>query len=206
MTQRSAWKMVCAIFLFCAATAIAAPAQTFTTLLDFDNLDGNGPEGSLIQGVDGSFYGTTQLGGSTNAGCPEIGCGTAFRITADGVLKSVHLDSSEGVYPVAGLVLGTDGNFYGTANYGGGNTNGCFGASCGTIFEVTPTGGISLLYSFCGLAGCADGGYPSAPLIQASDGNFYGTTNEFGINGGGTIFKISRGGTLTTLYSFCALS
>jgi uncharacterized repeat protein (TIGR03803 family) len=192
--------------VLCAATAIVAPAQTFTTLLEFDNSDGNGPEGSLIEGVDGSFYGTTQLGGSTNTGCPEIGCGTAFRITADGVLKSAHLDSSEGVYPIAGLVLGTDGNFYGTADYGGANTNGCFGGSCGTVFEVTPTGGISLLYSFCGLAGCTDGGYPSAPLIQATDGSFYGTTEEFGINGGGTVFKITHGGALTTLYSFCALS
>ena len=104
---------------------------------------------------------------------------------------------------MGGLVLGADGNFYGaTEGYGGnGNTR----INGGTVFKVTPTGTLTTLYTFCTQTGCPDGGYPYAPLIQGTDGNFYGTTQSGGANGDGTAFKITPSGTLTTLYSFCSV-
>lgn len=94
--------------------------------------------------------------------------------------------------PLAALVQGPDGNFYGTAL--GGN---------GSIFQITPAGAYTTIYTFCSLANCADGMNPYAPLVLAPDGNFYGTTSGVGINPS-TVFRITPDGVLTTLYSFCA--
>ena len=94
------------------------------------------------------------------------------------------------------LVQGTDGNFYGTSRDGGTNHT-------GSVYKVTPDGTVSVFYSFCSLAQCADGFLPYAPLLLAADGNFYGTTGSGGTTNHGTIFKLTSSGTLTTLYSFC---
>jgi len=111
---------------------------------------------------------------------------------------------------VAPLVQATDGNFYGTAAEGGADTTGCAGFGCGTVFQITPGGTLTTLLSFY----LTDGAYPAyGGLVQATDGNFYGTGIEGGDDttgcfgyGCGTIFQITSGGTLTTLYSFCLLS
>ena len=77
----------------------------------------------------------------------------------------------------------------------------------GTVFKITPTGTLTTLYSFCSQTNCTDGASPAAGLVQATDGDFCGTTVGDGANGaGGTIFKITPSGTLTTLYSFCSQS
>ena len=76
----------------------------------------------------------------------------------------------------------------------------------GTVFKITTAGQLATLYSFCQLAACADGKTPLGTLIQATDGNFYGTTFLGGANGFGTIFELKPTGTLTTLHSFCATS
>ena len=81
----------------------------------------------------------------------------------------------DGYGPVAGLVQAADGNFYGTTRRGGANDF-CPGVSCGTVFKITPSGTLTTLYSFCSESGCADGDVPFAGLVQAADGNFYGTT------------------------------
>lgn len=77
------------------------------------------------------------------------------------------------------------------------------GGGCGTIFKITPAGTLSTLHGFCSQNGCADGGCTDGggpwALVQGTDGNFYGTTTGYG----GTIFKITPGGTLTTLFTFC---
>jgi uncharacterized repeat protein (TIGR03803 family) len=98
------------------------------------------------------------------------------------------------------MVQATNGNYYGAAADGGKN-------GFGNIFEVTSAGKLNSIsvYSFCSLAGCADGFNPWTAPILASDGNLYGTT----VNGGnssdaGTIYKLTVGGKLTTVYSFCA--
>ena len=83
-------------------------------------------------------------------------------------------------------MLGTDGNFYGTTEYGGANGD-------GTVFTITAGGALTTLYSFCAQANCADGYNPRADLVQGTDGNFYGDTSLGGANGGGTVFRLSMG-------------
>ena len=102
----------------------------------------------------------------------------------------------DGDEPHASLVQGTDGNFYGTTNYGGPNAMG------GTIFNISPGGALTTLYAFCGQYMCSDGDHSFGGVIQASDGNFYGTTQGGGINDNGTVFQLTPEGTFTTLYSF----
>jgi|HubBroStandDraft_6_1064221.scaffolds.fasta_scaffold68231_2 uncharacterized repeat protein (TIGR03803 family) len=210
MTKLSVWKAACVVFVFCAATPIASRAQTFTLLASFEGSDGSHPyEVSLAQGRDGNFYGTTVLGGNNN--CTN-GCGTVFRVTPAGALKTIYgfcsqTNCTDGANPYAGLVLGDDGNLYGTTYAGGANPNDCVGESfgCGTIFKITPEGALTTLYSFCvAYPSCTDGDLPYAGLTQGSDGSFYGTTGFGGANGAGTIFKVTSLGKLTTLYSFCA--
>ncbi len=154
--------------------------------------DGRNPYGGLVQGTDGNLYGTTSRGGANNAG-------TVFRIpTKLKPFTRLHsFDTTDGAYPYAALIQASDGNFYGTTKLGGAN-------GAGTVFRITPAGTLTSLYSFCAQAGCIDGKTPVAGLTQATDGNFYGTTELGGANGAGTIFQLTSGGTLTTLYSFCA--
>jgi uncharacterized repeat protein (TIGR03803 family) len=209
----------CGVFLLWATTAVALPAQTttfappaprFTPLLAFDVTDGAFPNG-LVQATDGNLYGTTAEGGDHFCNARRnYGCGTVFKITTNGKLTTLynfcpHLDCADGKYASA-LIQGTDGNFYGTTSEGGAHF--CKmrkrNYGCGTIFRITPTGKLKTLYSFCPQGGkvCTDGAAPYAALIQASDGNFYGTTGKGGANNDGTIFKITPSGTLTTLHGF----
>src|SRR5580704_14541679 len=166
MTKLSAWKMAGAVLLLWAATAIASQAQVFNVLVNFDGANGAQPYSALVQGVDGNFYGTTSLGGPADP-CEKFGCGTLFQMTPGGSLATLHLTDADGSYPVAGLTVATDGNFYGTASSSGTNT-------WGTVFEVTKTGNLTTLYNFCAQINCADGGRPYGALIQATDGDFYG--------------------------------
>src|SRR5206468_11192679 len=113
-----------------------------------------------------------------------------------GTLTTLHSfgsQSGDAVHPVAGLVQAIDGNLYGTT-FGGGANDG------GTVFKINPSGGLTTLYSFGSQSG--DGVHPVAGLVQAADGNLYGTTFGGGANDGGTVFKINPSGGLTTLYSF----
>lgn len=171
------------------------PGGKLTVLHNFTNTgDGAYPYAPPIQGVDGNFYGTT-----TQA---NVGYGTVYKITSSGDLTTLHsFDFAQGEYPFAPLVQGTDGNFYGTAQLGGTSTK-CVGG-CGTVFRITPSGGISVLYNFDE----KHGETPIGPLVQASDGNFYGTTTGGGTYGPhccGVIFRITPTGTLTVLHDFPA--
>jgi uncharacterized repeat protein (TIGR03803 family) len=185
---------ICAIAALTVAAAEVLPAQTFTVLKRFNIANGAVPAGPVVQGLDGNFYGTTSSGGANSGG-------TVFRITPAGKLATLysfcHLANCiDGHDPFAALILGTDGAFYGTTQVGG--------SSVGTVFRITRAGVLTTLYSFCAQFNCADGGQPQAPLVQGSDGNFYGTT-VFGGEAGnaGTIFKMTPKGTLTTIHSFC---
>ena len=196
MTKLSAWKTTCAIFLLGAATAISSPAQTFNTLAHFNGNDGANPDMALTQGVDGRFYGTTLYGGHI---CPgNEGCGTVFKITAKGTLTQLHrFVGTDGSFPMAGLVQATDGNFYGTTLHGGPTGD-------GTLFRITPAGALTTLHNFCPQDPvCTDGSVPATGLVQATNGNLYGTTTYGnGNNATGTVFKITLGGVLTTLHTF----
>jgi uncharacterized repeat protein (TIGR03803 family) len=113
------------------------------------------------------------------------------------------LESPDGQSPNGELLQANDGNFYGTTSEGGANQVGnCEEFGCGTVFKITPSGTLTTLYSFCSQTNCADGSYPTAPPVQGTDGNFYGTTYAGGASGNGTIYKITPSGALTTLYSF----
>lgn len=212
MTRLNNWKSFWAIFFFCTVATIASSAQTFTTLVSFNDTNGSYPAGALVQGLDGSLYGTTDLGGTGGNSCGYYGiseCGTVFEITRGGTLRALfNFDRSEGGNPNAGLVLATDGSFYGTAS---GVSEKCVSPDvCGTVFKVTSAGKVSVVYSFCSQVDCADGIWPVAAVIQGSDGDLYGTTQQGGnycryYSGScGTVFKVTRGGTLTTLYTFCS--
>ncbi|HTA24394.1 MAG TPA: choice-of-anchor tandem repeat GloVer-containing protein [Terriglobales bacterium] len=187
----------------CGTIFKMSPVGKLTTIFTFCPLgsDGLWPQGGLIQGRDGNFYGTTMRGG--DGGACGNGCGTVFKITPDGTLTTLHtfdIYDGWGAAPMGGLIQATDGNFYGTTSGDAGNS--CT-SECATVFRITADGGYALLYIFCLQSGCPDGTEPRGRLIQAADGNFYGTTVEGGANGFGTVFKITPAGTLTTLYSFC---
>ena len=180
------------VLVLAVITTQSAQAQTFTTLRKFDSSDGSGPFAGLVQATDGNLYGTTE-----NGGLP-YGVGTVFRISPDGTFKTVYnfgAEDNTGYYPNAGLVQATNGNFFGTTSSGG---TPVMNTDYGTVFKITPEGTLTTLHSFSH----TDGGVPLGALIQASDGNLYGTTNEGGPNGYGTVFKITLSGTLTTLNSF----
>ncbi len=159
--------------------------------------DGSSPFAGLIQDANGNFYGTTSAGGHLgppNSTCFDSGgCGTLFEIGSDGKFHTLHTFCTQsgcpdGMRPMAGLVQGTDGDFYGTAS-GGGSSNTCE-VPCGTIFRITAAGAFTMLYSL----NSADGADPTAGLLQGTSGTFYGTTSgENGIYGLGTVFSLSAG-------------
>jgi uncharacterized repeat protein (TIGR03803 family) len=186
----------CAVFVALATAAVALPAQTFKTLDSFDNADGAAPWATLVQGSDGSFFGTTQNGG--NPACAH-GCGTIFQITSNGKLTMFSFDGTNGSDPFAGLVQAANGDFYGVTSTGGtSNGGGLCGTNCGTVFKITPAGKLTTLHNFV----WTDGASPTGTLILATDGNFYGTTQIGGTSGSGTIFKITSSGAFTNFYSF----
>src|SRR5580658_4423114 len=303
MTKLNWVTKACGALLLWAVAAIALPAQTFTSLFSFDGTDGRVPYAALVQGINGSFYGATVEGGTTDGGTvfkitPSgtlttvynfegiVGCspygsmyqdangylygttetcgasdnGSVFKISPSGALTTIYSFCSQtlcldGACPVTDLVLGNDGNLYGATIEGGsyavgtvfkitlsgalttlysfcsqpncadgrspytpvqgndGNFYGTTGAGgisgycrdrdgCGTVYKLTPSGTLTILYNFCSQADCADGGPPDAMLVQGTDGNFYGATYSGGSNGAGTVFKITTGGALTTLHRF----
>jgi uncharacterized repeat protein (TIGR03803 family) len=260
MNRLKAWKAACAALLLCAMGAVAASAQTFTSLVSFDGTDAANPAAPVVQGTDGNFYGTTSNGGKSSAGtvfkmtpdgtlttlytfciqsgCPDgqnpsaaliqgadgnfygttnsggahntiCPCGTIFRITPDGTLTTMYRFLGNTGNVPSQLVQGSDGNFYGTTVDGGAGSS-CPGSQCGTVFRITPAGAFLRLYSFCSQPNCTDGANPSGGLIQGADGDFYGTTQGGGENtefcsGCGTVFRITRNGTVTTLHRFSGI-
>lgn len=158
---------------------------TFTSLYSFSSGSSPVSFARLTQGPDGNFYGE-----SNNA---------IFKVTPTGALTMLYSFGSGGVGPSGGLTLGPDGNFYGTASSSGSSGN-------GTIFKATPTGILTTLYSgaFGVMAGSPNltGFFPSGGLALGPDGNLYGMTSVGGTSSGGSIFRVTPTGVLTTLYSF----
>jgi uncharacterized repeat protein (TIGR03803 family) len=177
---------------------VARGELPITTLVSFDVVNGSQPSAALVQASDGNLYGTADQGGASNDGI-------FFRLSPDGSFSNLFsfsgaAGSYPGANPVAALWWGSNGMFYGTTSSGG-NSN------LGTIFRVSTNGVFTSLVSFTGTNGAALGAVPVAGLVQARDGNFYGTTqmggtNDLAFDGDGTVFRLSPAGALTTLWSF----
>jgi uncharacterized repeat protein (TIGR03803 family) len=185
------------LFCVCFLTLVLGSllqAQTFTTLVNFFGADGANPQASLIQGTDGALYGTT-----LNGGLGSCWCGTLFRISTQGSLVGFPLNTHNGTGPTKSLLLGTDGNYYGTTH-----ADGAYGY--GTVFKITPAGVLTKLHDFCADRNDCMDGYSPNELVQGFDGNLYGTTAYGGdpscAAGCGTVFKITQSGAFTTLYRF----
>ena len=161
------------------------PSGTVTTLHAFaGGTDGASPYAAVILARDGNFYGTTSSGGPSNLG-------TVFQMIPSGTVTVLYafVGSIDGAAPFSALVQGTDGNFYGTTSSGG-TANG------GTVFQMTPSGTVTVLHPF---RGGTDGASPRASLIQGTDGNFYGTTSAGGTADNGTVFRMTPNGSVTVL-------
>jgi uncharacterized repeat protein (TIGR03803 family) len=185
----AAWSLALSVH---AQTGAAVPIFSFSG----GTTNGAAPEGNLALGPDGSFYGTTEGGGTTN------NYGTIFKITTGGDLTTlVTFEGTNGVNPLAGLTLAPDGNFYGTTEYGGtnfANTNINAGLGAGTVFRLTTNGLLTTLTTFS----VTNGQTPHAGLTWGPGGLFYGTTARGGPFGDGTIFSVTTSGTLTMLTNF----
>jgi uncharacterized repeat protein (TIGR03803 family) len=164
------------------------PTGKLKVLYNFDGPHGEAPLGGLTLGTDGNFYGTTWYGGAYRSG-------TIFRITPGGKLTVLYsfmeFSGDSGFQPYAPPIEGVDGNFYGTAGFGG--TNGG-----GTVYKFTPSGAFTALHEFSG----SDGSEPVAPLIQGTNGDFYGTTQLGGSGNDGEVFRITSSGVFKILSEF----
>jgi uncharacterized repeat protein (TIGR03803 family) len=178
-----------AVALMPVAGAQTRPVSTFTLLYSFTGTSGAYPLAGLVIDSNGNLYGTTSEGGA-------YGEGTVFKVSASGsetVLHSFKGGFSDGQFPIASLVRDAAGTLYGTTTRGG-----LYGY--GTVFKVAKNGDESLLHSFGKAA--SDGRYPSAGLVFGLDGDLYGTTQEGGASGFGTIFKLTTSGDESVVHSF----
>jgi uncharacterized repeat protein (TIGR03803 family) len=163
------------------------PTGTLTVLHSFDLANGETPYGPLVQGNDGNFYATTYAGLGANR------YGMVFKVTGKGTFSILHaFNLTDGGDPYSGLVLGKDGNFYGTTFNGG-------TVGYGNVFKITPGGTMTVLHSF---TPATDGATPYGGLVQATDGNFYGVGYAGGTSNHGTIFRIAPSGTFSVRYNF----
>src|ERR1039457_3038603 len=165
------------------------PAGNETVLYSFTGgADGSNPFAGVIRDSAGNLYGTTDGGGSANAG-------VVYRLDAAGnetVLYS-FMYGADGGYPWAGVIRDSAGNLYGTTTVGG-------TANAGVVYKLDPAGNETVLHSF---TGGADGGFPIAGVIRDSAGNFYGTTDDGGgPANAGVVYKLNPTGNETVLYSF----
>ncbi len=202
------------------AYCFLAFSVTPSTLYSFSGgTDGYGPESSLIQANDGYFYGVTLGGGDLSCQIWPLvsGCGTIFKMDSAGNLTTLYsfTGSADGANPSETLMLASDEYFYGTTLFGGDSSCSVSTyAGCGTVFKINAAGNFTTMHEF---SGGAEGGVPFSALIQASDGDFYGTATAGGdpscsviasgenystYIGCGTVFKMDSAGNANALYSF----
>lgn len=196
---------LCTPTLTCGTVFMFQLPNTLTTLHSFNGTtDGSSLDAPLVLGQNGTLYGTAQAGGNLSCGIniAQAGCGTIFSVNVNGSAFNVvwtfqgseNLPSPDGAQPFGELVLGTDGNLYGTTAYGGAS---CIPqAGCGTIYSIAPAGGApTILHSFAG----SDGSLPVGGLIE-SNGTFYATTSD----GGNSVCTVTT--TCGTVFSIAVSS
>ena len=193
MKQIAFGRFLPALFVLSVLAASAVHAgEGIAVLHSFNYADGQYPEGRLVQGNDGAFYGTTYAGG-------DHGYGEIYKVTADGTFTILHsFAGPEGTSLYSGLLLGADGNFYGTTP----QTTFCHGSVCsgfgGTVFRMKPDGTLTTLHTF---RNSSAGWQPNA-LVDGLDGLFYGLTEQGGSVGEGTAFSVARNGGFLQLNGF----
>ncbi len=178
------------------AWKLSTDGAHFTVLYTFCSqpncTDGGHPIGGLVEGPDHNLYGTTQQLGDNNHG-------TVFKLTPTGTFTRLHAfdGADDGSGPRDKLFLASDGYLYGTTYSSGPGSH-------GTVFKIKPDGtNFATVFSFCLNQNCSAGATPEAGLIQASDGNFYGTTAGGGHYGKGVVYRLTPGGQATSLHDFC---
>ncbi len=166
-----------------------------TILHTFTNTpDGGGPVSGMILDSSGNLYGTTNYGGTGQAG-------TIFKIDAAGnysVLYNFQSNGNQGQYPIGPLIRDSSGNLYGTTSGIGGS-----GCGCGNVFKLDTAGNLTVLYTMTGFYD--DGSQPLGQLSRDAAGDLYGTDSAGG-DGFGIIFRIDSKGSEHILYSFKNLS
>ena len=173
---------------------------TFETLHTFGASDGAHSGLALLKAADGQLYGATTGGLAPSCGTPlQAACGAVFRLDSQDQFTKIYAFTGavDGSYPHAPLIQAASGTLYGTTA-GGLNGSCVAGPPCGTVYSMDAQGVVTTIHTFGG----ADGSYPAAPLLLATDGFFYGTTVLGGGNGFGTVFRMDSSGTVTTLHSF----
>ena len=201
------------------------PTGTQAVLYSFDIIHGSNPNGGLTLASDGNFYGTSEHGGAH-------AYGNIFQLTPSGTLNVLYdfTGNSDGGYPLAPPIQGTDGNLYGTSYPGISykiSTKGAFKiikkipstpygpllqGTDGAFYGVTEQGGTAGVGTIFKIAKTSvitlynfdttHGAYPYGGLAQGADGNFYGTTSAGGTSNSGVIFQLTPNGTLTVIYNF----
>lgn len=180
-----------------------AQAQSFSVIWNFGpGGGGESPAAGLIADPAGNFYGTASAGGA-------YGHGAVYELYATGGETALYSfkNGPDGASPYgAGLIRDMTGNLYGAAPGGGNFTGVCSSAGCGVVFKVSPLGKETVLYTF---TGGSDGWNPTSALIRDAAGNLYGSAAAGGsysgpcaTSGCGVIFKLSKAGQETVLYSF----
>jgi uncharacterized repeat protein (TIGR03803 family) len=176
----------------------------FTPLYSFGGADGANPGARVTIGRDGTLYGTTAFGGSTNHGTvfrlqPPTGPCRSFQCPwTETVLYSFQGGSGGGLPIFGDLAFDQQGNIYGTTNAGGYDGSKCYGLGCGTVFKLTHSGGswsYSQVYAF---QGAGDGCFPYTGVILDASGNLYGTAAACGPNNTGVVFKVTLNGSSWT--------
>ncbi|HEX8817620.1 MAG TPA: choice-of-anchor tandem repeat GloVer-containing protein [Terriglobales bacterium] len=174
-----------------AAKSAAAESETtpaFTLLYSFQGASGENPLAGVVMDSSGTLYGTTSEGGAN-------GDGAVFTIAADGTESLLYSfkGGADGSFPLAPLTFDSSGNIYGTTTLGG-------KYGYGTVFKLASNGDKSLVYSFG--AGNHDGRYPSAGVLLDKQGTIFGTTQDGGGYGCGTVFKIDANGKESIMHNF----
>ncbi len=194
-TGTRVWKLrIVTVAVILLGLAVAASAQTFTSLAEFNGTNGSNPfYDPMVQARDGNLYGTTQSGGTNFTG-------SVFRVTPSGTITPLYsfcsqTDCTDGAYPIGGLMLGTDGNLYGTTAEGGTSDS-------GTVFRMSTSGALTTLHSFVS----TEAAFPEGAPLQLPNGDLLGTSFEGGAANGGSIWQMTPSGVVTVLYSFCSQS